>query len=84
MGGKGGEDAVVYITDDCARTLRRYLEVRPLLLINGHRPLFYTEFGKRWERRGVYGMFMYYKKLAGIEKQGGVHVFSRAASGAFW
>lgn len=81
-GGKGGKDAVVYITDDCARTLRRYLEVRPPLVIDGLRPLFYTDFGKRWERRGVYRMFMYYKRLAGIEKQGGVHVFSRHSVGS--
>ena len=30
-GGKGGKDALVFITDDCAMTLRRYLEVRPPL-----------------------------------------------------
>ncbi|MGF3495293.1 MAG: tyrosine-type recombinase/integrase [Methanothrix sp.] len=80
--GKGGKEGIVYITDDCARTLRRYLEVRPPLMIDGRRPLFYTDFGKRWERRGVYRMFMYYKRLAGIEKQGGVHVFSRHSVGS--
>ncbi len=81
-GGKGGKDALVYITDDCAKTLRRYLEVRAPLEIDGRRPLFYTDFGGRWERRGVYRMFMYYKKRAGIEKHGGVHVFSRHSVGS--
>jgi integrase len=27
-GGKGGKDGLVFITDDCAKALRRYLEVR--------------------------------------------------------
>ncbi|MEM0498794.1 MAG: tyrosine-type recombinase/integrase, partial [Methanothrix sp.] len=80
--GKGGKEAIVYITDDCAKTLRRYLEVRPPLVIDGRKPLFYTDFGKRWERRGVYRMFMYYKRRAGIEKKGGVHVFSRHSVGS--
>jgi len=58
--GKGGKEAIVYITDDCAKTLRRYLEVRAPLVIDGRKPLFYTDFGGRWERRSVYRMFMHY------------------------
>jgi len=80
--GKGGKEAIVYITDECAKTLRRYLEVRPPLEIDDRKPLFYTDFGGCWERRSVYRMFMYYKKLAGIEKSGGVHVFSRHSVGS--
>jgi len=80
--GKGGKEAVAYITDDCAKTLRRYLEVRKPLEIDGRKPLFFTDYGGRWERRGIYRMFMYYKKLAGIEKHGGVHVFSRHSVGS--
>jgi integrase/recombinase XerD len=80
--GKGGKEAIVYITDDCSKTLRRYLEVRAPLMIDGRKPLFYTDFGGRWERRGVYRMFMHYKKMAGIEKHGGVHVFSRHSVGS--
>jgi integrase/recombinase XerD len=80
--GKGGKDGFAYFTDDCAKTLRRYLEVRAPLEIDGRKPLFYTDFGGRWERRSVYRMFMYYKKLAGIEKHGGVHVFSRHSVGS--
>lgn len=75
--GKGGKDASVLITDECAKTLRQYLERRSSLHIDGRNPLFYTDFGKRWERKALYRLFMYYKGLAGIEKHGGVHVFSR-------
>jgi integrase/recombinase XerD len=81
-GGKGGKDGLVFITDDCAKTLRRYLEVRAPLTIDGRKPLFYTDFGGRWERKSVYRMFMYYKKRAGIEKHGGVHVFARHSMGS--
>jgi integrase/recombinase XerD len=80
--GKGGKQAIVFITDDCAKTLKHYLEVRASLLIDGRQPLFYTDFGGRWERRSVYRMFIYYKKLAGIEKHGGVHVFARHSMGS--
>lgn len=51
--GKGGKEAIVYISDDCAKTLRRYLEVRTPLVIDGRKPPFYTDFGGRWERRSV-------------------------------
>jgi integrase len=43
-GGKGGKDALVFITDDCAKTLRRYLDVRAPLVIDKRKPLFYTDF----------------------------------------
>lgn len=59
--GKGVRDGIVYITDECANTLKRYLEIRPSLNINGHAPLFYTDFGNRWERRHLNRMFYYYK-----------------------
>ena len=73
---------MVFITDDGVKTLRQYLERRSPLHIDGRTPLFYTDFGKRWERKALYRMFMYYKKLAGIEKHGGVHVFSRHSVGS--
>jgi len=75
--GKGGKDGIVIISPECATTLKRYLEVRPRFEVDEHFPLFYTDFGRRWDRRDIYRMFMTYKKLAGIEKHGGVHVFSR-------
>ena len=65
-----------------AKTLKRYLEVRAPLVTDGRKPLFYTDFGGRWERRSVYRMFIIYKKLAGIEKHGGVHVFGRHSMGS--
>jgi integrase/recombinase XerD len=37
--GKGGKDAIVFITDDCAKTLKRYLEVRAPLEVDGREPL---------------------------------------------
>jgi site-specific recombinase XerD len=80
--GKGGKETMAYITDHCAKTLKRYLEVCAPLVIYGRKPLFYTDFGGRWERRSVYRMFMTYKKLAGIEKHGGVHVFGRYSMGS--
>jgi integrase/recombinase XerD len=75
--GKGGKDGFVMISSECAKILRRYLEVRPQLEINGRKPLFYTDFRRRWDRKDLYRMFMDYKKKAGIEKAGGVHVFAR-------
>jgi len=75
--GKGGKDGIVFISNECATILKRYLEIRPPLEIDGNYPLFYTDFGKRWDRKDVYRMFITYKKKAGIEKTGGVHVFAR-------
>jgi integrase/recombinase XerD len=75
--GKGGKDGMANIKDECANVLREYLQVRPPLEVDGHIPLFYTDFGQRWDRKALHRMFITYKKTAGIEKQGGVHVFSR-------
>ncbi|MDF0590284.1 tyrosine-type recombinase/integrase [Methanotrichaceae archaeon Mx] len=75
--GKGGKDGIVFISNECAATLKRYLEVRPPLEIDGDYPLFYTDFGRRWDRKDLYRMFITYKKKAGVEKQGGAHVFAR-------
>lgn len=51
--------------------------MRPLLKIDDHQPLFYTDYGQRWRRTEVHRMFVTYKVKAGIEKTGGVHVFAR-------
>lgn len=75
--GKGGKEAICYISNEAAREIKRYIEARPEILIEGRRPLFITDFGNRWNRRGVSRMFDYYKQLAGIEKHGSAHVFSR-------
>jgi integrase/recombinase XerD len=78
--GKGGKDGIVIISPECAATLKRYLEIRPRLEIDGDFPLFYTDFGRRWNRKDLYRMFITYKNKAGIEKHGGLHVFSRHTS----
>lgn len=78
--GKGGKDGIVLISNDCASTLKKYLSLRPALKVDGRQPLFYTDYGRRWDRRDVHRMFVTYKKKAGIEKQGGVHVFARHSS----
>lgn len=75
--GKGGRDGIVFISNECAATLKRYLQIRPPLEVDGLYPLFYTDFGGRWGRTAVHRMFVTYKKKAGIEKEGGVHVFGR-------
>ena len=75
--GKGGKDGIVFIRNECAATIKRYLSVRPVLEIDGRTPLFYTDYGKRWTKRGLHTIFTAYKKKAGIQKEGSVHVFSR-------
>ncbi|KUK43404.1 MAG: Site-specific integrase/recombinase [Methanothrix harundinacea] len=75
--GKGGRDGIVPISNECATTLRRYLQVRPPLEVDGKHPLFYTDYGKRWDRKDLYRMFVTYKEKACVEKNGAVHVFSR-------
>jgi len=75
--GKGAKEAICYLSDEAIQSIKRYLEVRPEILIDGRKALFITDFGNRWNRRGVSRMFNYYKKLAGIEKHGSTHVFGR-------
>jgi len=75
--GKGGHDGIAYIKDRCAVTLRQYLAMRPSLVIDGDRPLFFTDYGQRWDRTVLYRMYALYKEKAGVTKQGGLHVFSR-------
>jgi integrase/recombinase XerD len=74
---KNGSDAIAYVNYETARILNQYLQRRLPLTIDGHEPLFYTDYGHRWTNGDVHRMFVTYKKIAGIEKKGGVHVFSR-------
>jgi integrase/recombinase XerD len=78
--GKGGRSGLVYPTEKCARNLKAYLEVRPPLTVEGRKPLFFTDFGKRWSQGSLYRIFGYYKEKAGIEKKGALHVFARHSS----
>lgn len=75
--GKCGKDGISFITNECAATLRRYLDAKPKLFIEGREPLFFTDYGQRWQRTEVHRLFTHYKAKAGIEKAGGVHVFAR-------
>lgn len=76
--GKGGKQAIVPISQDCAETLREYLRIRPKLQIESRTPLFYTDRGNFWDRKSVYRMFIEYKVKAGLkDKPGGLHVFAR-------
>jgi integrase/recombinase XerD len=78
--GKGGRDGYGFITDECARYLKQYLSIRPSLKIDGRQPLFYSDFGNRYDRDSLYRIFCYCKERAGIEKKGGLHVFGRHSS----
>jgi len=74
---KGGRDDIALINDDCAETLRIYLNIRPKIEIQGRTPLFYTDNFNLWDRGDIHRMFLTYKKKAGVRKPGAVHVFSR-------
>lgn len=75
--GKGGRDGIAYLNEICARTLRKYLEVRPDLTIDGRRPLFFTDFGRRFDRIDIHRIVADYKAKVGISKRGGPHVLFR-------
>lgn len=75
--GKGGRDGIAYLNETCARTIRQYLKVRPPLLIEGRQPMFYTDFGRRFNRIEIHRIVSDYKAKAGISKKGGPHVLFR-------
>jgi integrase/recombinase XerD len=65
--GKRGKNGICLINNECAATLRHYLDARPSFAINGFEPLFYTDYGQRWQRTEVHRLFTHYKAKAGIE-----------------
>ena len=68
--GKRGKQSILPIPPACGEILRQYLQVRPALEIDGRFPLFYTDFGNRWERLNfVPGWWYHYKNKAGIRKR---------------
>jgi len=75
--GKGGKTAVCYLSEEAIEILREYLAVRPDFELEGRRPLFFTDFGARFDRRDIYRLVINYKKKAGINKPGGAHVLFR-------
>ena len=80
--GKGSKPALLYINDECAKSIRAYLTIRSNIAIDNRQPLFVTDYGNRYDRVSFYRIFMNYKKLAGIEKRGALHVFSRHSFGS--
>jgi len=75
--GKGDKEGIVFITPQCAKTLKRYLEARPDFYIDDIQYLFFTDYGKPWNRIALHRMFILTKKRARIERPGGLHVFGR-------
>lgn len=75
--GKGDKEGIVLITPNCAKTLGKYLEVRPDVYIDGRQYLFFTDYGRPWDRIALHRMFVQTKKRAKVERPGGVRVFSR-------
>ncbi len=75
--GKWGRGASIPLNPEVAKALKDYLAVRPPMIIDNEKPLFITDYMKRWHRADVHRMFTIYKKKAGVDKKGGVHVFGR-------
>jgi integrase/recombinase XerD len=75
--GKGDREGIVMITPQCARTLRRYLDIRPSIQIDGKQYLFYTDYRNRWDRISLHEVFTSIKKRAKVSSPGGLHVFGR-------
>jgi integrase/recombinase XerD len=78
--GKGGKQGYGFITDECARYLKQYLSMRPRFEIDGRQPLFFSDFGRRYDRGSLYRIFFYFKERAGIKRKGGLHCFGRHSS----
>ena len=72
-----GNRIVSFLQGEGINLASRCLEVKPKLIIEGMEPLFFTDYGQRWQRIEVHRLFANYKAKAGIEKAGGVHVIAR-------
>lgn len=75
--GKCGKTSVCYLSEEAIENLREYLAVRPDFELEGRRPLFFTDYGGRFDRKEIYRLVIYYKEKAGIKKPGGAHVLFR-------
>jgi integrase/recombinase XerD len=75
--GKGGKTSVCYLSEEAVETLLEYIALRPDFELEGKRPLFFTDYGGRFNRKEIYRLVIYYKKKAGISKPGGAHVLFR-------
>lgn len=77
---KNGSDSFALINEDVAKLLNKYLSIKPEIEIDGRHPLFFTDFGNRFDPNQIYKIFLYWKEKAGVTKKGGVHCFSRHSS----
>ncbi len=75
--GKWRRDALIPLNPEVCGVLKDYLAIRPSIKVEDQHPLFITDYLRRWHRADVYRMFTNYKKKAGVDKIGGVHVFGR-------
>jgi len=75
--GKGGREDLIPLNSEVAAILKEYLAIRPQIEVNGEHPVFITDYLHRWHRTDVHRLLMSYKKKAGVNKPGGVHVFGR-------
>lgn len=75
--GKGGKTSICYLSEEAIETLKEYLAVRPDFELEDRRPLFFTDYGGRFNRKEIYRLVIYYKKRANINKPGGAHVLFR-------
>jgi len=74
---KNNSDFIVYLNDDSTRALNRYLQLKPLIVIEGREPIFVTDFSNRFTSSNVNRMFLYWKEAAGVQRRGTAHTFSR-------
>ena len=65
--GKGGKTSICYLSEEAIETLREYMAVRPDFELEGRRPLFFTDYGGRFDRKEIYRLVIYYKEKAGIK-----------------
>ncbi|MCJ7444431.1 MAG: tyrosine-type recombinase/integrase [Methanotrichaceae archaeon] len=75
--GNGGKTSVCYLSDEAVETLREYLALKPDFEVDNRRPLFFTDYGSRFNRKEIYRLVIYYKEKAGIKKPGGAYVLFR-------
>jgi integrase/recombinase XerD len=77
---KNGSDGLAYINDDTARSLNQYLRIRPPLEVEG-KSLYFTPITPIDGLMVTFsGCLWATRRLAGIQKKGGVHCFSRHSS----
>ncbi len=75
--GKWNREDLQPLHPTAEKAIRDYLEIRPIIKVNGEKPLFVTDYLNRMHRADVSRIFHKYKKLANVTSPGGCHVFGR-------